>query len=139
MSDNEAMYHAVAPTGSAEARDRFAGQLGREDRLWPLEDGAWEIRDDRRAAARFDEGELRMSLLWKARVFRDEAHRASFDDDRFDLTPERIAEVFLADLAARGLAVKEPSDPHDPAWQDMLVEMYPQTFTARTVDCLDRP
>jgi hypothetical protein len=70
-------------------------------------------------------------------VFRDEAHRASFEDDRLDLTPERIADVFLRDLAARGVRMTEPSDPLDGEWQAFLAGAYPQPFQARAADFLD--
>lgn len=136
MSDNEAMFHAVAPTGSASQRERFAALLRRSDRLHHLTGEQWEIRDDERLAARMDQSQLRMSLLWKARVFRDESHRGSFADDRLDLTPERIAEVFLRDLAMRGVKVAEPSDPLDGEWQAYLAEAYPQAFQVRAADFL---
>jgi hypothetical protein len=134
MSDNEAMFHAVSPVGSAEGRARFAGLVQRSDRLHSLGGDRWEIRDEERVAARLDQSELRMSLLWKARVFRDEAHRASFDDPAFDLTPDLIAEVFLRDLRARGVAVEDPADPLGAGWQELLTRSYPPPFTAVTTD-----
>jgi hypothetical protein len=133
MSDNEAMYHAVSAVGAAEDREEFSG-IRQSDRLFHRGGHSWEIGDDERVAARLDRSRLRMSLLWRARVFRDEAHRASFEDSAFDLTPELIAEVFLEDLRARGIAVEEPSDPFDPAWQDFLARSYPPSFTPATAD-----
>jgi hypothetical protein len=136
MSDNEAMFHGVSAVGSPAERERFTGLVRRSDRLFHVADDRWEIRDDERVAARLDAAALRMSLLWKARVFRDEAHQASFDDSDFDLTPALIADVFLEDLAAKGIAARKPPDPLDPAWQDLLVRSYPPPFTAATADFL---
>jgi len=134
MSDNEAMFHAVGAVGSAEGRNRFTGLLRRTYLLHAASDDAWEIRDGERCVAALDPADLRISLLWKARVFRDEAHMASFDDKRFDLTPELIAEVFLDDLTKRGAQVTEPSDPLDAQWQAFLVKTYPPPFTPATAD-----
>jgi hypothetical protein len=134
MSDNEAMFHAVAGVGQPQERERFAALIRRNDRLFPVGSDAWEIRDDERVGARLEATELRMSLLWKARVFRDEAHLASFEDSALDLTPETIAEVFLEDLAARDIAVKQPSDPLAADWQDFLAQTYPPPFTPKTAD-----
>jgi hypothetical protein len=134
MSDNEAMFHAVSAVGTAEARATFSGLVRRSDRLFPIGDDGWEIRDDRRVAARLDRTALRMSLLWKARVFRDEVHRASFEDNALDLTPDLIAEVFLENLTARGVAFEQPSDPLDQGWQDFLARTYPPPFAVSTAD-----
>jgi hypothetical protein len=134
MSDNEAMFHAVSPVGSAEDRARFAGLVRRSDRLHHLGGDSWEIRDEERLAARLDRSGLRVSLLWKARVFRDEEHRKSFEDSDLDLTPDLISDVFLQDLREKGIAADEPSDPLDPAWQQFLARSYPPPFTAATAD-----
>jgi hypothetical protein len=132
MSDNEAMFHPVSAVGTAEGRATFAGLVRRSDRLFAVGDDGWEIRDDRRVAARLDRTALRMSLLWKARVFCDEGHRASFGDSAFDLTPDLIAEVFPENLAARGVASEQPSDPLGSGWQDFLARSYPPPFIAAT-------
>ena len=134
MSDNEAMFHGVGAVGSSQDRERFAGQISRADQLFPVGEDCWEIRDDKRVAARLESCQLRMSLLWKARVFRDEVHMASFEDSTFDLTPGGITDVFLDDLATSGKPAKPPSDPLDPAWQQYLFEAYPPPFTPAIAD-----
>lgn len=137
MSDNEAMFHGVSAVGSPSDRKRFAGLIRRSDRLFHLREDRWEIRDDERIAAGIDRSQLRMSLLWKARVFRDEEHEASFEDSALDLTPALITEVFLEDLASKAIAVQEPSDPLEPAWQTFLAQTYPQPFSVATADYVD--
>lgn len=137
MSDNEAMFHAVSAVGSPQDRRRFGGLVRRSDLLLAVDEEDWEIRrEDGRIAARLGPDELRISLLWRARIFRDEAHMESFEDTTYDLTPELIADVFLEDLARRGEKVAEPGDPFDPEWQAFLVKAYPPPFTAATADYL---
>jgi hypothetical protein len=134
MSDNEAMFHAVSPVGTASAREHFRGLVHRPDRLFAMDDGHWAIQGERGTVARLDAAEVRISLLWKARVFRDEEHMASFADKTFDLSPELIAEVFLADLHRRGETVREPTDPLDQQWQALLERAYPPPFTPAIAD-----
>jgi hypothetical protein len=134
MSDNEAMFHAVSAVGSPQARRGLAGLVRRSDRISPVGDADWEITGDEHPAIRLGGHEIRMSLLWRARVFRDEEHMASFEDKAHDLTPERIADVFLEDLARRGQPAREPGDPLDPEWVAFLTQAYPPSFTPATAD-----
>lgn len=136
MSDNEAMFHAVSAVGSAAERARYTAMIKRSDTMHAVGEADWEITGETHPPARLGPDEVRISLLWRARVFRDEAHRDSFEDSAWDLTPERIAEVFVADLAQRGERFEEPSDPLDEAWQEFLAEAYPPQFTPATADFL---
>jgi len=134
VSDNEAMFHAVSAVGSPEARKDFAGLVQQTDRITAVGEAEWEIVGDGHPAVRLGGDEVRLSLLWRARVFRDEEHKASFEDKAYDLTPERIAEVFVDDLAKRGQHFREPSNPLDPEWVAFLAQAYPPKFTPATAD-----
>jgi hypothetical protein len=98
-------------------------------------DGGWEIRDGERVVHRLDTEQVRISILCKAHVFRDERHLASFEDRGMDLTLNRVVELYLDDLSARGIAAKRPGDPlSDPDWKRVLEATYPQPLSPLAAD-----
>ena len=123
LADNEYMYHRV-------------GQIGRPDEFLPdnevaydarlhLVDRRWEIRCADRRVAAYDYPQLRLSVLWKAFCFRDEADAAAWSDHSDDLSPQRIVEIFSADLRKRGLPADTPRDlTADDAWRRRILETY---------------
>jgi hypothetical protein len=125
MSDNEFMWHRVRPIGAGEDQARFQSLVGYDHAIhW--HDGHREIRDGDRIVTQEEPDGLRISLLWKARVFTDEAHRASFRRLELDLGVERVVDLYLDDLAARGVRAPRPEDPFtDANWQALLGEAYP--------------
>lgn len=128
MSDNEFLWHRVGPIGSKADQDRLAG-LRVSDQLHHTADGCWEVRDGARPVARFSADQLRISLLWKARVFKDAAHRASFADARMNLQLDDVVEIYCDDLARRGVHVRRLEDPlNDVAWRETLQANYPPAF-----------
>lgn len=131
MSDNEYMWHAVAATGSPEEQQAVRGKLAGRDRLQFGGDGRWDIRDehDRVKVALRDE-QVRISLLWKAFVFKDDVHLASFEDRSMDLTIERVVDIYVADLAGKGVHMSPPRDLlADADWRRCLELNYPQPFS----------
>ena len=133
MSDNEYMWHAVGATGTEGEKEHFRGRTKDSDRLWYARDGVWEIRGDDGVSARLTPSQLRISLLWKAYVFKDERHLASFEDRTMDLTASDVVETYRRDLAARGLKVSPPTDLlNDPAWRNTLIDVYPQAFNEQS-------
>ena len=75
---------------------------------------------------RYPFADVRLSVLWKAYCFRDEAEATSFDDRSDDLTPALIADLFLDDLAERGVACDAARDDFsDPTWKRVLEQAYP--------------
>lgn len=135
MSDNEFMFHGVGPIGSADDRGRLSGTLRASDKLWFGGDATWEIRDGDEVVHRLASGQVRISLLWKARVFRDEHHLASFEDRAMDLSIGQVVEVYLDDLAARGLKLSAPTDPfNDVTFRKTLEATYPQPLSPRAAD-----
>lgn len=128
MSDNEAMWHRVGGFG-AEPRQRRLQQEVRAGAQLDWERGCWRITQDGGELTAFEPEEVRISLVWKALVFRDGAHLASFEDKRFDLDLERVTEIFFDDLTERGIVLSRPADPFgDPEWRAVLEETYRTPF-----------
>jgi len=137
VSDNEFMFHGVSPIGKAEDREAIRGTLGASDLLHAAGEGRWEIRDGERVVHSLAPDQIRISLLWKAHVFRDDHHFASFEDRAMDLTLDQVVEIYLADLAGRGIAASRPDDPlGDPQWKDVLETTYPQPLSPLAADSL---
>jgi hypothetical protein len=68
---------------------------------------------------------VRVSILWKALAFVDDADARRFDDHEDDLDVETIVRILRDDLAGRGVAVDEPGDPFtDPEWSRALTRTY---------------
>jgi hypothetical protein len=129
MSDNEFMWHRVGPIGPKALQERLHGALRASDKLHYVGDGAWEIRDGDRIVQRLAPREVRLSMLWKAQVFRDEAHLASFEDRMLDLDLRQVVHMYLEDLRAKGLNVDRPADPFaDERWRRVLQATYAPPF-----------
>ena len=129
MSDNEFMWHSVGAIGTPEDRKRLAGILDAGNCLHYAGDAGWEIRDGTRVLASLASTQLRISLLWKAYVFLNEEHLASFENPAMDLTPGTVVDIYEQDLASRGVAVRRPADPlHDAAWRRVLEDNYRPAF-----------
>lgn len=123
MADNEYMFHRVGALGH-EADWLAADAIPYEARLH-LEGGEWVVRDGGAELLRYPFADVRLSVLWKAYCFRNEAEATAFDDRSDDLTPELVATLFLDDLAARGVACKAARDDFsDPAWKQVLEDVY---------------
>lgn len=137
MSDNEFMFHGVSPIGSDAERAPLKGALRASDRLWYAGDGDWEIRDGERVAHHLTSGQVRLSLLWKAYVFRNQEHLASFEDRSMDLTRDQVVDTYLADLAGKGVKLARPADPlTDADWRQTLEQTYRQTLSPHAADKL---
>lgn len=137
MGDNEFMFHGVSPIGSPADRAQLRGTLRASDRLHYVGDDAWEIRDGDRTAHRLASEQLRMSLLWKAFVFRNPDHLASFEDRSMDLTADQVVDIYLKDLAHRGIATARPAASFaDAGWRRTLEATYRQALSPHAADDL---
>ncbi|MGH3125459.1 MAG: hypothetical protein ACRDND_31145, partial [Streptosporangiaceae bacterium] len=90
VADNNRMYHRIGRVGDpAVPPPAFsaAAQISHHA------DGGWTISDAGRAPARYDDRDIRISILWKARVRPGPEHHATAL-----LTPELIAGIISADL-----------------------------------------
>jgi hypothetical protein len=137
MSDNEFMFHGVSPIGSDAERARLAGRLRAGDLLHYAGQGDWEIRDGERTAFRLPAAQVRISLLWKAYVFRDQRHLASFEDRAMDLTTEQVVQIYRQDLARRDIALPPPADLFtDAGWRSALESAYRPGLSPHAADDL---
>jgi hypothetical protein len=82
---------------------------------------------------------VRISLLWKAYVFRDHDHLASFEDRSMDLTPAQVVEIYRQDLATKGLELAGPDDLFtDNRWRRTLEATYRQALSPHAADEIAR-
>lgn len=127
VGDNDVMFHRVGPVGAG----REALPEGDGIRAELVHDGAdasrpWAIVDDGRVLRRHADGEIRISISWKAEVFVDAEAARIRDDHSDDLDLERVVDRFLDDLAGRGVACARPADPlADERFTALLAEQYP--------------
>jgi hypothetical protein len=125
VTDSDRMYHRVGAIGQP-SQYLSEGTISAESELRRDDDGAWRILDDGKVRGVYAPGQVRVSLLWKAIVFEDQAAAAAFDDHSDDITLERTVDIFGSDLRARGIKFTQPSDPaHDPQWPRTLIAAYP--------------
>ena len=124
MADNEYMFHRVGALGARG--DWLAADAVPYDARLHLEGADWVVRDGAAEMLRYPFADVRVSVLWKAYCFRDEAEAAAFDDRSDDLTPDMIARLFRDDLSAKGVALDTALDGfNDPAWKQALEAAYP--------------
>ena len=125
VADNESTFHGVAPLGARDAR--MPDGLNSHSRLVRGDD-RWDIVDAQGAViAHIDDADARITVSWKADVFVD-AEEARLVDEGIDtLDLDRIVDIFMADLTARGIDITRPVDPiHDEAFVALLASTYPE-------------
>jgi len=125
VGDNDSMFHRVGAIGRP-ADFPPAGRFTAGAHLHFRPDGSADVIEAGEMRWHYAPGALRLSILWKAYAFADARAAALHDERSDDLTPERIAAIFAADLARRGIALAEPTHPfRDAAWLRGLGEAYP--------------
>jgi hypothetical protein len=75
MGDNDYMYHQVQASGNPD-RYAEAEKCGPKSEAY-FSKGRWEIVEDGEVRTHYHASEIRISLLWRAYTFRDEAKRRS--------------------------------------------------------------
>jgi hypothetical protein len=133
-ADNERMYHRVRPVGSRE--NGMLKGMSLDTRLEHHGADDWAIVDHEDTLATMPFASLRISISWKARVYRSAGEKQLREDHSQDLDVSEVFGRFYADLDARGLDHPRPHDPvHDPALMDVLAAAYvqaPTVFDERT-------
>jgi hypothetical protein len=128
MGDNDRMYHRVRPVGH-RARGLLMG-MSLDTRLEHGGDDRWAIRDGDETLAEMGFDELRISVSWKAYVYRDRDQRRRHESGTERLDLDTVVDRLLDDLAARGTPIARPDDPHrDEPWIELLTRTYVQTPT----------
>jgi hypothetical protein len=117
VADNNRMYHRIGRIGDpAAARPAFSAAA----QISYHADGGWTITDTGTAPVRYDDRDIRISILWKA-----QARPGPESDAAAPLTPELIAGIISADLTRRG--VQTPGQLRslsDQDWLDMVHSTY---------------
>src|SRR5262249_56126759 len=101
--------------------------LGIDSRIAPDPgtDGGWRITTGERVIQRITAVEIRFLVHWGAQVYMDDEELRVAQDHSDDLTRERVFEILIADLRARGETFELPRDPlSDPAFIRLLNRVY---------------
>lgn len=123
LGDNDRMFHRVRPVGRPEAG--LLSGMTLDTRLQHVGGDDWAIAEGSRILAECGYDELRISVSWKAEVFRDHEERRCVDEHRDDLTLDQVWKRFHADLERRGAFCKPPVDPlTDQDFIDLLSRTY---------------
>jgi hypothetical protein len=112
VADNNRMYHRIGQIGDpAAVLPAFSAEISHDA------GGGWTISDTGRAPVRYEDSDIRISILWKAQI------RES--DTAAPLTPGLIAGIISADLARRGVqAPRQVPALSDQRWLDLVHSAY---------------
>ncbi len=123
MGDNDRMYHRVRPVGKPS--DGLIQGMTLDTRLEHRGGSRWAIAEGDETRAELDYDALRISVSWKAQVFRSAAEREKVDTHGDDLTLDDALDRFYRDLEARGIDFDRPEDPlRDEPFIDLLSATY---------------
>ena len=91
----------------------------------PESNGGWRITTDGKVIQQIPEEEFRFLVHWGANLYLDFDELKRALDHTDDLTHERIFDILIDDLRARGVAFSPPSDPlTDPAFIGVVNAVY---------------
>ena len=124
LGDNHGMFHQVGPVGPFDGRPHLVTAAAE---LAPARNGSddWVVTDRGEERHRAPLAEIRVSVLWKADVYRTEAERVRRTATALSLTD--VADAFADDLAARGLDLRLDLDRLDgPALRADFAAAYPE-------------
>jgi len=131
IGDNHGMFHQVGPVGPFGEGTR---RITPSAELAPLGDGTddWAVTDHGELRYRGPLDTFRVSVLWKADVYHDEAERARRSADT--LSMHDVADVLNDDLASRACTFRvDPEHFDDLSLRAALAGVYPE---ARPVEAL---
>jgi hypothetical protein len=122
VGDNHGMFHQVMPiggTGGAPILVTARAELG------PASHGDWAVVDHGREVWRAPLERIRVSVLWKAHVFENQAEQERLAPDTIGHSD--VVRIFNDDLARRGEPLRlEPAGIADPQLSDDLRRVYPE-------------
>ncbi len=103
IGDNHHMFHQVEPVGPLAGGTRLVTASAK---LGPADDGSgdWVVLDKGQEALRGPLSDYRVSVLWKADVYQNEAERRELARDTLSI--EDVASIFNRDLEQRGEALR---------------------------------
>jgi len=124
VGDNHGMFHQVGPVGPFDRGTRLVTPRAE---LAPAADGSgdWAVTDRGEVRYRAALERYRVSVLWKADVYRDEAERRRQMADTLSM-PD-VARVFDRDLEEKGADVRVDLDRiEDPGLIAAIQAVYPE-------------
>ena len=125
VGDNHGMFHQVMPIGGAG--DEPIMVTARAE-LAPRAHGDWSVLDQGREIWRAPLEHIRVSVLWKAHVFANEAERARLEPDT--IGHNEVVGIFNDDLARRGEPLRlDAATIADPQLVDDLRRLYPEAIS----------
>jgi hypothetical protein len=117
VADNNRMYHRIGWIGDPAAAPPV---LSAAAQISHHPDGGWTIGDTGTSPVRYDDRDIRISILWKAQVRSSPVSGAPGP-----LTPGLITEIICADLARRGIrAPGGVPSLSDQGWLDLVHSAY---------------
>jgi hypothetical protein len=122
---NEMMYHRGEANGPADMR--FPAGLAFHSLFGAAPKTAedWQITTDGRVIQTIPPQETRFLVHWSAEIYMDMDELKVVMDGTDDLTHERVFDMFIKDLRARGVTFPVPSDPFaDTAFVRLLNKTY---------------
>jgi hypothetical protein len=128
VGDNHGMFHQVAPVGPFDGGTRLVTP-GAE--LAPIGDGSgeWAVTDQGELEYRAPLDAFRVSVLWKADVYRTQEEKARRSAEGLSL--QDVADAFNEDLERRAAGVEFGLERlHDPTLAAALAEVYPEARPA---------
>jgi hypothetical protein len=118
VADNDRMYHRIGSVGDLSAP---ATVISNEAVISHLEGGGWAVMDCDEERARYGDEQVRISIVWKAKVQPDDA----IGKHDFELSPDRVAEILDADLQSKGISTVRPTSPlSDETWINLIHNTY---------------
>jgi len=115
--DTDSVFHGVDPI---ESNSPLPAMRPGMQLRW--DHGRWLLHDGDAVVARYRWDEIRFSISWKAYCFTDAEERRAWREHREDLVLERILDLLVEDLRARGRLEGERPDPTSLAL--MLIDEY---------------
>jgi hypothetical protein len=120
LADNDRMHHRIGQVGEVGAQHP---RVTAAAQIYAVPNGGWTIMENGNTVATYPPGSVRLSVLWKAEVFADEAAEAAASADM--LTLGRVMDILSTDLRKRGIDFREPTDPlKDDGWFTLLLQTY---------------
>ena len=115
--DTDSVFHGVDPV---ESNSPLPAMRPCMQLRW--DHSRWLVHDGDAVVARYRWDEIRFSISWKAYCFADAKERCAWREHREDLVLERILDLLVEDLRARGRLEGERPDPTSLAL--MLIDEY---------------
>lgn len=122
---NEMMYHRGEANGPLDQRHpaglAFDSLFGAD----PAHSDGWRITTQNRTIQHIPSEEMRFLVHWGAEVYTDLEELRLVMDQTDDLSHDRVFNMFIDDLRARGMSPQTPSDPlHDREFISLLTKVY---------------